>query len=225
MQERRQILAFDDDCLEPSASSSSKAESGFILRVESFNGTAWSAIKHRMLQSPASIFFAQETHLGPEATDAASEYLKRRGWNSLWTPAFPGANATSWKGGAFIAVSTERVGISLASPNCSTVVPGRIVAAKIEAPGYPPFLGSSIYLRLDIGAAGEHLDHLASLGKFACEASHPVLFGGDFQLGPGYLSETAFAEALSAIVLKPRARRGTCKGVSGSIGNCIDMYC
>eukprot|EP00972_Heterocapsa_arctica_P057125 8428972-Heterocapsa_arctica.AAC.1 len=59
--------------------------------------------------------------------------------------------------------------------------PGRIVAAKIEFPGCPPFCAISAYMVTGKGIEDENLQLLDAIGVAGASTELPVVLGADFQ--------------------------------------------
>ncbi len=85
------------------------------------------------------------------------------GWNMISTPATKKNEGTT--GGAAV-LTTHWMGLCyLDGEDTGTVVPGRAVAAKWQAPGMPPTRVASLYLKSGGGLGKENLDILEKEGE------------------------------------------------------------
>ncbi len=183
----------------------------FELVVETVNATAWGSLKRFLRTSKAHLVLAQEHHLGPERTAAASSWAIRRGWKSIFAPALKG-EGQGWKAGVAIFARAE-LGLSMPRVGQHMVVPGRAVVALLEAPGYRPCTVVSLYLQDGIGLAASNMEHLEAVGK--CLAAQgeamPFVVGGDMQMDPSVMAAAGFATKTGAVMVASRDPRGTCR--------------
>ena len=104
------------------------------------------------------------------------------------------------------------------------MLPGRAAIGVLEVPGYPPFLGVSLYLIHSNGPGADNTDILAKLGAAVDSFGLPPLIGGDLQMKPDAFATTGFAEAIGSTLVVPHAPRGTCHGAAGRLGSTLDYF-
>eukprot|EP00972_Heterocapsa_arctica_P076302 11256631-Heterocapsa_arctica.AAC.1 len=66
----------------------------------------------------------------------------------------------------------------------SEKVPGRMVAAKVEAPGHGAVMVVSIYMVAGNELGMENLEILEKLGRVLATRDCPFIVGGDFNMNP-----------------------------------------
>ena len=94
------------------------------------------------------------------------------GWKSLWAPAVatsegPDADARHTSGGVAIFVR-KFMGLTLAqTSNSPVLVPGRLIAGVVSAPGTGPITVYSAYLTCSIGWTGSNIDLMDALAAHA----------------------------------------------------------
>jgi hypothetical protein len=150
----------------------------YVLRIATANVTAWSSAITYLHETQADILLVQEHKLGECQAEEAVSWLRRRGWNAVMTPAVPGPNGGLSAGTAVLARS--HIGLGLPLVGAETVVPGRAVAARIEAPGYRPMTVLSLYLHDGVGLDKTNLEVLRQVGAFLAAQgdSQPFVVGG-----------------------------------------------
>ncbi len=183
----------------------------YVLRIATANVTAWSSAITYLHETQADILLVQEHKLGECQADEAVSWLRRRGWNAVMTPAVPGPNGGLSAGTAVLARS--HIGLGLPLVGAETVVPGRAVAARIEAPGYRPMTVLSLYLHDGVGLDKTNLEVLRQVGAFLAAQgdSQPFVVGGDMQMPPQEFAHAAFARELGASIAASRDVSGTCR--------------
>ncbi len=183
----------------------------YALRVITVNVTSWGSVLGLLATTRADILLVQEHKLGEERAEEAAAWLRRRGWNAMFSPALHGANG-GWSAGVAV-LARSHIGISLPPSGTEHIEPGRAVAARIEAPGCRPFVAMSIYLHDGKGLARCNLDLLGKAGTFlAAQGEHcPFIVGGDFQVPPEDIATVGLANELKAALVASRHARGTCR--------------
>ncbi len=186
-----------------------RAHDTFALKVESVNTTGWKALQRRLTATSAHVVLAQETWLTPDAIHAASAWAKRNGWHSIWSAAVPGPCGGASGGTAIFA--RDFLGLRYPPGGSHEWVPGRAVAAVLDAPAMRPILLVSCYLVHGIGPAPANLSILAEIGrrKRAAADEYEMFMGGDVNMEPPDFAATGFAEQMDAAVLYPSTGRGT----------------
>ncbi len=186
-------------------------EENFQLCIDTVNATAWGTLKRYLRYSKAHAVLAQEHHLGPDAIAAASAWALRRGWRSVFAPALEG-EGVGWRAGVAIFARAE-LGLSMPRAGPHVIIPGRIVAALLEAPGYRPCTLVSMYLKDGVGLNAENYSYLEAAGK--CVAAQgegaPFIVGGDMQMDPSAMAAAGFAAKTGATLIATRDPRGTCR--------------
>ena len=104
------------------------------------------------------------------------------------------------------------IGVSLPSECLSEIGKSRVVAARIEFPGCPPFVAVSAYLISGACMVQDNLDILQAIGEAAASSSEPFLSGGDFNAGLRDVAETGLAEKMCSDLLEASDGFGSCKG-------------
>ena len=181
------------------------------LTVATYNGSSWKSMQDYLQVTSAQVVLAQETRVIATGLADASQWADRRGWQSLWTPSVPSAAGGPSSGGAAIFVRKE---LGLRRPSASVdshqVVPARLVAAVVEAPGYGSILMMSAYLHVGAGLAQDNLTIIAKAAAVAQLHGLPWTLGADFQVLPAQVDEAGIATQAGAAVVAPRTR-GTCR--------------
>ncbi len=183
----------------------------YSLVAETCNGTAWGTIARYVKQTQADLIMVQEHHLAPWQVPAASSWLRRHGWQSLWTPAEPG-EGEGWRAGVCI---IARDPVVLLIPQCGgkMVHGARAIAALVEAPGYRRMLAYAAYLHDGEGLSTRNMAIMASIGEHikGNGPNMPYLVAGDFQVEPHVLAAAGWAEKMHATIVASGCRRGTCR--------------
>ncbi len=187
----------------------------YSLVAETCNGTAWGTIARYMMQTRADLIMVQEHHLAPWQVPAASSWLRRRGWQSLWIPAEPG-EGMGWRAGVCICA---RDPVVLLIPQCGgkLVHDARAIAALVEAPGYRRMLAYAAYLHDGDGLSARNMRILADIGEHikGNGPDTPFIVAADFQVEPRALAAAGWAERLHATIVAAGCRRGTCRTPKG----------
>eukprot|EP00972_Heterocapsa_arctica_P034786 5120924-Heterocapsa_arctica.AAC.1 len=89
---------------ESKGSNEKAAKGDWELEVESFNSTAWKAMKERLAETSAHIVCGQELHLLGQEADHASDWARKHGWKSIILEAIPGKSEPYSSGGVGIFV-------------------------------------------------------------------------------------------------------------------------
>ncbi len=183
----------------------------YSLRIVTVNITSWRSVLKFLSTTEADVLLIQEHKLGEEQADEAAEWLRKRGWNSLFAPAEKGPNG-GWSAGVAV-LARAHVGLSLPPSGTEIVEPARVVAAKVEAPGCRPMVVVSMYLHDGKGLAKCNIDLLGKVGGFlaAQGEGRPFVVGGDMQMPPEDLAHVGLASELSAVLVASRDPRGTCR--------------
>ncbi len=181
----------------------------FSLRVEAVNSTGWRTLQRRLSTTSAHVVLAQETWLMQGSIPAASDWARRHGWKTVWTAAVQGPSGGA-SGGAAILVR-DFLGTRYPPGSSHEWVPGRVVAAVLDAPGHRPMMLVSTYLVHGVGPGPANLEILASVGQRvrALQGAFEVLIGGDINMEPPDFISTGIDTELNAVVLCPGTARGT----------------
>ncbi len=183
----------------------------YSLVIDTVNGTSWGPLARYLQRACADVLLCQEHHLGPADVPAASALALRLGWHSIFIPAAPGEGG-GWRGG--VAVLT-RAHIGMSAPRVGTfeVIPARVLAVLIEAPGYRPFTAVTAYLEHGQGLGDRNMQIMEEIGMFleAQGTGVPFVLGGDLQNDPSELARLGFATRTSATIVASRDPRGTCR--------------
>ena len=193
--------------------------------METVNASGWTATKERLEATAADIVCVQE-HRTPEGlvSERSAQVLKM-GWKSLWAPAVttadePGTDARFTSGGVAVFVR-KYMGLTLADGDHDPVIiPGRLVAGCINAPGTGPITVYSAYLTCSVGWSGPNIDLMDAL---AAHASHQNLWilGADFNMPPEELASTQIHKAFDAEIRAPK-NADTC--ISPYSSRTIDFF-
>ncbi len=119
-------------------------EEAFRLVVETVNPTGWTALKRRLSSTDAHVLLAQETWVNQSAMAGASNWARRHGWRSIWSPAFTTAKGGTSAGVAIFA--RDFLGLHFPEADAHEIVPARAVMGVLEAPGRRPMRVFSCYL-------------------------------------------------------------------------------
>ena len=111
----------------------------------------------------------------------------------MWAPAVrTSAGGTS---GGVAVIAHEALGLSLPQGSSTgAIVPGRLVAALVEAPDFRPMVCFSAYMAVNQGLSRGNLEILAALGDAATRHAAYFLAGGDWNMGSQMLRYTSFIE-------------------------------
>ena len=154
---------------------------------------------------------AQDVHtVGPD-TDAASKWLKASKWKCLIEDALPGATNVHSSGEVAILVR-DYVGFGFRrlARGQFAMVPGRLIAAVVEAPGTKEFTVYSQYLYAGERLSKRNLEILSALGEHATAQGRPWLCGGDCQVSPNVVHGSDVLQMAGATVLHTDLSLGTC---------------
>ncbi len=194
----------------------------FQLEVESVNATAWRSAVRRIERSPAQVLLVQETKVLARDIPKMSAQARRRGWQTLWSPAIPGKRGKASGGVAICA----KLPVALSGPprGPSEVVQGRVVAGMIEAPGCRPTVVYSGYFKDGVGANEENLGYLARVGAHCGLQPEGVqkLVGADFNMTPDVLEETGFPSKVDGTIINPGGGVTTCR--TAKAASLIDYF-
>ncbi len=166
---------------EESSDGHQEAEMGtYVLKVMTANVTAWRSMHPLLATTDADVILIQEHKVMNQQVDEMIAWLRARGWNALVAEAEEGPNGGPSAGVAVIA--RAHIGLSLPPVGTEAVVPARVVAAKIEAPGTRPFVALSAYLHDGEGLSSRNLDILKTTGNFLSAQGQevPFVLGGRF---------------------------------------------
>ncbi len=190
---------------------SAEVEDSFALTIDTVNGTSWGSLNRYLRVSPAHVVLAQEHHLGPDAVAQASAWALRRGWRSIIAPALKG-EGNGWRAGVAIFARTP-LGLSMPRVGPHVLIPGRAVAALVEAPGYRPCTFVSLYLEDGQGLSAANFAHLEAVGRCISAQGQGSSFvvGGDLQMDPSKIAAAGFAARTGAVLVASRDPRGTCR--------------
>ncbi len=184
----------------------------YTLKVITVNCTSWGSLVPFVKATDADVLLVQEHKLmGRDNVDEAVAWLRRHKWNALLTEAEAGPNGGASAGVAVLA--RDHLGLSLPPVGSEEVVPARVAAAKVEAPGTRPFVAVAAYLHDGEGMSRRNLELLRSIGNFisAQGESVPFMIGGDFQTTPREIANTGFAQEMKAVLVASGAPAGTCR--------------
>ncbi len=178
-------------------------ENLFQLEVETVNATAWRSAVRRIERSSAQVVLVQETRALARDIPKLSAQARRRGWQTLWSPALPGKRGKASGGVAICA----KLPVALSGPprGPSEVVQGRVVAGMIEAPGCRPTVVYCGYFKDGVGANEENLGYLARVGAHCGLQPEGVqkLVGADFNMTTEVLEETGFPAKIDGAIVNP----------------------
>ncbi len=183
----------------------------YSLIVDTANGTSWGPLARYLLCAKADLLLYQEHHLGPEELPAASALAQRLGWRSVFLPAEKG-EGDGWRGGVAV-LARGHIGLSPPRVGAYEVVPSRVLAVLVEAPGYRPFTALSAYLHHGQGLGDANMTIMEEMGLFIeAQGMHvPYLLGGDMQNDPADIARLGFAQRTHASLVASRDPRGTCR--------------
>ncbi len=152
----------------------------FTYNVVTVNVTAWSSALAFLASTDADVLMVQEHKLGPEASEEAVAWLRRRGWNAIMAPAEAGPTG-GWSGGVAI-LARAHVGMGMPLAGSEVIHPARAVAARLEPPGGRPHAAVCVYLCDGKGLAQCNMDILKSVGTCLSMQGKedPFIVGGDF---------------------------------------------
>ncbi len=106
----------------------------YTLKVVTVNCTSWGSLIPFIRATDADVLLVQEHKLmGRDNVDEAVSWLRRHKWNALLTEAEAGPNGGASAGAAVLA--RDHLGLSLPPIGSEEVIPARVAAAKVEAPG------------------------------------------------------------------------------------------
>ncbi len=189
---------------------------GNALRIETVNATGWGTLRSRLKSTEAHAILAQETKVDAARKAAVSDWSSRNGWKMIDAPAVKGPN-----GGASAGVAVfirNYLGAHRPTTASHIIEPGRAVAAVLDIEKCRPTLLISIYLHDGEGLTERNKAILAKVGAFLQSSGKQwqYVIGGDFNLVPEVLATSMFAQGLSARIVAPANKRGTCRTVHGS---------
>ena len=146
-----------------------------------------------------------------EQVAEAQEWLKRRGWKSLFAAAVPGKKAAtsskSTQGGVAI-LARDWLGLNYfgkGSKEAKTVVvyPGRVAGAKVILPGGRSIAVYSVYMRVGEKLSLVNRAILAKLAEHVQSHDWEWLIGGDFNMHPRELEAAAFTTGIGGLIKAP----------------------
>ncbi len=188
----------------------------FSLKIVTINITSWGSVLDFVGVTSADVLLVQEHKLGKDQAEEAVAWLRRRGWNALFTEASTGPNGGNCAGVAVLAKA--HVGLGLPLVGSEVVSTSRAVAARIEPPGSRPMVVVSAYLHDGQGLARCNLDLLGEIGTFISAQGEgcPFVVGADFQNTPAHLATTAIARELGGHIMATGDANGTCRTASSA---------
>ncbi len=153
-------------------------EGHFALRIEAANTTGWRPLQRRIRTTTAHVLLVQETWLTQDAIHAASSWARRNGWKSVWSAAVPGPNGGASGGTAILA--RDYLGLRFPPSGSHEWVPGRAVAAVLDAPEHRPMILVSTYFYHGVGPGAANLEMMATIGRKAraIEQHYEIVMGG-----------------------------------------------
>jgi len=143
----------------------------FALRFMTVNVTSWGSAKELLLKTSANIVFLQEHKLVTDDEVAtASSWANNNGWFSIWSRAQDGENSNNASGGTAV---LAREGVGIREVTVETDQKHRVVAAVIEAPETPEFVGASAYFDDKLkGMKGSNASLLGSIRNCLVDLSY-----------------------------------------------------
>ena len=189
------------------------------IKFTTANGTCWSSIQAYVRHSNAHIICAQEHHLEASQTEEASQWCLRNGFKSVWGAATLSSSTGRTSGGTLLLVR-KQFGLTEAT---ELVTPSdRMVAGKVDVPGYRQLLVTSTYFQTAIGMKTMNLELTRAIKEAHDKWNGPAIVGGDFNNTPAELAATLAGSRSGTKITAPYAPRGTCSGTGG--GRLIDFF-
>jgi hypothetical protein len=123
----------------------------------------------------------------------------------------PGPNGGMSAGVAILA--RPHIGLGLPLVGTEEIIPARMIAARIEAPGSRPFTAIAAYFHDGQGLAFCNLEMLRVAGLFIKSQGDeaPFVMGADFQVEPHEIAAAAFGQEVGATLMATGDAAGTCR--------------
>ncbi len=183
----------------------------FALKIVTINITAWNSCLDFIKTTEADVLLIQEHKLDKAQAEEATAWLRRRKWNSIIAPAELGPNGGMSAGVAIL--TRPHVGLGLPMVGTEELVPARMLAARLEAPGCRPFIAIAAYFHDGQGLAHCNMEMLRVAGVFlkAQGEEVPFVMGADFQMEPHEIAAAGFAQEVGATIVATGDASGTCR--------------
>ncbi len=194
----------------------------FALKIVTMNITAWSSCLDFIKTTEADVLLIQEHKLDKEQSEEATAWLRRRRWNSIIAPAEVGPNGGMSAGVAIL--TRPHIGLGLPLVGTEELVPARMLAARIEAPGCRPLIAIAAYFHDGQGLSRCNLEMLRVAGVFlkAQGEEVPFVMGADFQMEPHEIASAGFAQEVGAAIVATGDASGTCR--TGRTARELDFF-
>ncbi len=183
----------------------------FALKIVTINITSWGSCLDFIKSTEADVLLIQEHKLDKAQAEEATAWLRRQKWNSMISPAEPGPNGGMSAGVAILA--RPHIGLGLPLVGTEEIIPARMIAARIEAPGCRPLVAIAAYFHDGQGLAFCNLEMLRIAGLFLKSQGEevPFVMGADFQMEPHEIATAAFAQEVGATIVATGDAAGTCR--------------
>jgi len=193
-------------------------EETFRLRMLTVNCTSWHSMKQLVLKTEANVIFVQEHKMTDDELKEGTRWCEAQGWTSIWEPAFRKKGKTKGASGGVMIMARRGIGLTRRASN--SVFPHRFILGRIEAPGYEPFLGSSVYFKDGIGFKGTNATIATEvIREFQRDKNGFGFIGADWNMSPELLRASKFLDRLDARIVAHKGSGGTCfvKGKESTI--------
>ncbi len=173
------------------------------------NANAWNYFKTKLTErkvqeeiGEAAILRLQETKIGQSSISDAVTYCKQRGWLASFSPAQL-RDTGSHSGGVAILVR-DKLNIGIQRLGSSTaVLQHRLLAVRLEVPGYGSMAVASTYLEAVSGLSATNRELLAEIAMLQHDCKLPVAVGGDWNMEPRTLQRADFLHRAQMRILAP----------------------
>ena len=193
-------------------------EEPFRLIVETVNVTSRQPLKKHLLKTTSNVVLAQEIATLDDQLADLQAWGRAHGWKIVAAPSKAGVGG---KPSAGVAICVrDYLGIRC-GPVGPVVAEHRLVAAIVEAPGWPGLQVASLYLNTSQALSQANVALLALAGALF-EHNLPTLVGGDMQMMPAALTYSGLPARVGCRILAPRPGVATC--VTAKASSQIDMF-
>ena len=151
--------------------------------------------------------------------DEASQWCLRNGYKSVWGAAAVSSVTGRTSGGTFLLVRKQ---LGLAKADDYILPSDRMVAGKVDIPGYRQLLVTSTYFETGVGMKALNVELTRAIKVAHDKWDGPAVVGGDFNNTPEELAANLAGSRSGTKITAPYAPRGTCSGTGG--GRTIDFF-
>ncbi len=209
---------------EPVSSSgrSSSAPGRKVFTLQVANSTGWGPMKQILSSTSAHVVMGTETWVTADEEAQESAWCRGAGWKALFSPAIPTVGRGR-RAGVVVAVRSH-IGLGWApGDDTAVLVEGHIVVAHVAALVKGGYVNYTVYLHTREGMSDRNQQLVQTIGEHAAAHGRPWVAGGDWNVEPQELQESAAFAGLGGVVVSSGAP--TCfSGEGGETKSELDYF-